>query len=55
VLATSRPGAAPERIVFSLDGAYRELRGEPWNAPVDAIGFFRQMHALRRDPGSRRR
>jgi glyoxylase-like metal-dependent hydrolase (beta-lactamase superfamily II) len=30
----------PERIVFQIDRAYRELRGEAWNAPVDFLGLL---------------
>ncbi|HVP28509.1 MAG TPA: MBL fold metallo-hydrolase [Myxococcota bacterium] len=30
----------PERIVFQIDRAWRELRGEPWNAPVDFLGLM---------------
>jgi glyoxylase-like metal-dependent hydrolase (beta-lactamase superfamily II) len=45
----------PERIVFNLERAYRELRGEPWDAPIDAVAYFRAMHALRQDPAFPRR
>jgi cyclase len=45
----------PERIVFSLERARRELRGEPWNAPLDPVALFRAMHALRADPRFPRR
>jgi glyoxylase-like metal-dependent hydrolase (beta-lactamase superfamily II) len=38
----------PERLIFNVDRAYRELRGEPWDTPVDAIVLLRQMYALRR-------
>jgi len=31
----------PWRIVFQIERAYRELRGEAWNAPVDAVSLFR--------------
>src|SRR5579884_2335214 len=37
----------PERILFNVERAYRELRGEPWDAPLDALALFRGMHALR--------
>ncbi len=37
----------PERIIFNVDRAYRELRGEPWDAPADVAGIFRGMLALR--------
>ena len=37
----------PERIVFNVERAYRDLRGEPWDAPLDATRLIRQMYALR--------
>ena len=37
----------PERIVFQVDRAYRELGGEPWDAPLDATALFRGMHEWR--------
>ncbi len=37
----------PERIVFQVDRAYRELRGEPWDAPVEVTALFGAMHAIR--------
>src|SRR5439155_37298 len=37
----------PERILFQVERAYRELRGEPWDAPIDVTALFRSMHALR--------
>ncbi|HJQ84269.1 MAG TPA: MBL fold metallo-hydrolase [Candidatus Binatia bacterium] len=37
----------PERIVFQIDRAYREFRGEPYDAPIDLNRLFREMHALR--------
>jgi glyoxylase-like metal-dependent hydrolase (beta-lactamase superfamily II) len=30
----------PERIVFQIDRAYRELRGEAWNSPFDYLSLF---------------
>jgi hypothetical protein len=27
-------------------GDYRELRGEPWNAPIDVQAIMRGMHEL---------
>lgn len=30
----------PERIVFQIDRAYRELRGEAWNSPFDYLALF---------------
>jgi glyoxylase-like metal-dependent hydrolase (beta-lactamase superfamily II) len=38
----------PERLVFQVDRAYRELAGLPWDTPVDAIRVFGEMEALRR-------
>lgn len=37
----------PERILFSVERAYREFRGEPFDAPIDAVAIFRGMHELR--------
>lgn len=37
----------PERIVFTVKRVYRELRGEPHDAPIDAVATFRDMMALR--------
>ena len=31
----------PERLVFNVERAYRELRGEPYDAPIDVAGLFR--------------
>jgi cyclase len=38
----------PERIVFQVERAYRERRGEPYDAPLDAAALFRGMYELRR-------
>jgi glyoxylase-like metal-dependent hydrolase (beta-lactamase superfamily II) len=38
----------PERLVFQVDRAYRELDGLPWDTPVDAVRLFGEMEALRR-------
>ncbi len=38
----------PERLVFNVDRAYRELRGEPWDSPVDAIALIRGTYELKR-------
>jgi glyoxylase-like metal-dependent hydrolase (beta-lactamase superfamily II) len=38
----------PERIVFQVDRAYRELRGEPYDAPMDVVGLLRGMEEIRR-------
>jgi glyoxylase-like metal-dependent hydrolase (beta-lactamase superfamily II) len=41
----------PERIVFQLERAYREFRGEPFDAPIDVPAAFRAMFALRTERG----
>ncbi len=38
----------PERILFSLDRAYREFRGDSFDAPIDATALFRSMYELER-------
>jgi glyoxylase-like metal-dependent hydrolase (beta-lactamase superfamily II) len=38
----------PERIYFQVERAYRELRGEPWDAPIDVTAMFRGLWELRR-------
>lgn len=45
----------PERLVFNVERAYRELRGEAFDAPIDVMATFRGMHALRTDPAFPRR
>jgi glyoxylase-like metal-dependent hydrolase (beta-lactamase superfamily II) len=46
----------PERLIFNVERAYREFRGEPWDAPIDVMRLFTEMHELSRDqsthPGS---
>jgi cyclase len=37
----------PERLAFQVDRAYRELRGDPWDTPVEAMRVFTEMAALR--------
>ena len=37
----------PERLVFSVARIYRELRGEAWDEPVDAMALLDETHALR--------
>ena len=37
----------PERIVFQVERAYRELRGVPFDAPIDVPRVFRAMMQLR--------
>jgi cyclase len=41
----------PERIVFQVERAYREFRGEPFDAPIDVMSAFRAMFALRSERG----
>lgn len=36
----------PQRLVFNVDRAYRELRGDAWDAPVDAVSMMRAMYDL---------
>jgi glyoxylase-like metal-dependent hydrolase (beta-lactamase superfamily II) len=38
----------PARILFNVERAYRELRGEPFDAPIDALALFRGMYELER-------
>jgi cyclase len=38
----------PQRLVFNVMRAYRELRGEPWDAPVDVAAVMQGMHELER-------
>src|SRR5437870_3040133 len=42
----------PERIVFQVERAYRELRGEPFDAPIDVTALFGGMLTLRRERAS---
>lgn len=44
----------PERILFNVERAYRELRGLPFDAPIDALATFRGMFELREHFASRR-
>jgi cyclase len=37
----------PERLIFNVERAYRELRGEPFDAPIDISALFGAMFALR--------
>ncbi|MEJ5255829.1 MAG: MBL fold metallo-hydrolase [Acidimicrobiales bacterium] len=37
----------PERLVFQVHRAYRELLGEPWDAPTDIVRVFAEMAELR--------
>lgn len=38
----------PERLVFNVERAYREFRGEPYDTPIDVAPMFQQVHELRR-------
>ena len=44
----------PERMLSSVERAYRELRGDPWDAPIDVAGLFAGMYALRQSWEQRR-
>jgi glyoxylase-like metal-dependent hydrolase (beta-lactamase superfamily II) len=37
----------PERLIFTVARAYRECRGEPYDAPIDTPALFRDMFELR--------
>jgi cyclase len=37
----------PERLLFNVERANRELRGEPFDAPMDVPALFRGMYELR--------
>jgi cyclase len=41
----------PERVISNIERAYREFRGEPFDAPVDLTTMMRAMYELRHDPG----
>jgi glyoxylase-like metal-dependent hydrolase (beta-lactamase superfamily II) len=41
----------PERLYFNVARAYRELEGQPWDAPFDTGELFRGMMQLARDRG----
>ena len=36
----------PARLVFQVERAYREFRGEPFDAPIDVTAAFAAMHEL---------
>ncbi|HTD25677.1 MAG TPA: MBL fold metallo-hydrolase, partial [Candidatus Elarobacter sp.] len=46
-LGTYAGWTEPERILFNVERAYRELRGEPYDVPIDATALFRGMYELR--------
>lgn len=37
----------PDRLVFNVERAYAEFRGQPFDAPMDILQRFRDMQALR--------
>jgi glyoxylase-like metal-dependent hydrolase (beta-lactamase superfamily II) len=37
----------PERLIFNVERAYREFRGEPYDAAIDVAALFRGVHQLR--------
>jgi cyclase len=44
----------PERVIFNVARAYRELRDEPYDAPVDVAAMLRAMGEVRRAHGAQR-
>lgn len=40
----------PERLLFNVERAYREFRGEPFDAPVDVVSIVHGMYELRGQP-----
>jgi len=44
----------PERILFNVERAYRELRGEPWDTPVNLAVLFRDVREVRASRAARR-
>ena len=45
----------PERMLFNVERAYRELRGEPWDAPIERRGAVPGHVPARARPGESRR
>lgn len=41
----------PQRLIFNVERAYREYRGEPFDVPIDAIRLFTDMVELARSMG----
>jgi len=37
----------PERLYANVERAYREFRGEPWDAPIDPLAMFNGIRELR--------
>jgi glyoxylase-like metal-dependent hydrolase (beta-lactamase superfamily II) len=46
-LGAYREWTEPERLAFQVDRAYREFRGEPWDARVDVTKVFAEVAQLR--------
>jgi glyoxylase-like metal-dependent hydrolase (beta-lactamase superfamily II) len=46
-LGRFRAWTQPERLVFNVNRAYRELQGTPWDEPVDVVGLPDDMVKLR--------
>jgi hypothetical protein len=46
-LGRFRKWTLPERLVAIVDKCYRDLRGEPDDAPVDTLGMLARMGNLR--------
>src|SRR5262245_44012985 len=44
----------PQRMLFTVERAYRELRHDPWDAPMDVPALFQGMHELREAQHARR-
>jgi cyclase len=39
----------PERLIFNVERAYREFRGEAWDAPIDVTSVFSAMYELSKE------
>ena len=42
----------PERVLFNVERAYRELRGEPFDAPINLAALFRDAQQVRASRGA---
>ncbi len=40
----------PARIIFNVERAYREFRGDPYDAPIDVQDIIRNMFTLQQEP-----
>ncbi len=36
----------PQRLLFNVERAYREFRGDPWDAPIDRVALFSGVNEL---------